>query len=38
MGRPSMNYEVDYFTVTKDGTVEFDDRAEEVQLWMQKST
>lgn len=32
MGMPSMNYEVDYFTVTKDGTVEFDDRADSEEI------
>ena len=32
MGMPSMNYEVDYFTVTKDGTVEFDDRADNEKI------
>lgn len=32
MGMPSMNYEVDYFTVTKDGTVEFDDRADSKEI------
>ena len=25
---PTCNYEIDYFTVTKDGTLEFDDRAD----------
>lgn len=28
LGMPSAAYSVDYFTVTKDGTVEFDDRAD----------
>ena len=32
MGMPSMNYEVDYFTVTKDGAVEFDDRADSEEI------
>lgn len=38
MGMPSMNYEVDYFTVTKDSTVEFDDRAdsEEIEQLLEK--
>ena len=27
-GMPSAAYEIDYFTVTKDGTLEFDDRAD----------
>ena len=27
-GMPSAAYEIDYYTVTKDGTVEFDDRAD----------
>ena len=32
MGMPSMNYEVDYFTVDKNGTVEFDDRADSEEI------
>lgn len=32
MGMPSMNYEVDYFTVTKEGAVEFDDRADSEEI------
>lgn len=38
MGMPSMNYEVDYFTVTKEGAVEFDDRAdsEEIEQLLEK--
>lgn len=32
MGMPSMNYEVDYFTITKNGTVEFDDRANSEEI------
>lgn len=32
LGVPSLNYEVDYFTVTKDGTVEFDDRADSEEI------
>ena len=39
-GMPSAAYEIDYFTVTKNGTLEFDDRgivaapAEMVQTWL----
>ena len=38
MGMPSMNYEVDYFTVTQEGAVEFDDRAdsEEIEQLLEK--
>lgn len=32
LGVPSLNYEVDYFTVTKDGAVEFDDRADSEEI------
>lgn len=34
---PTCNYEIDYFTVTKDGTLEFDDRAdtEEVEQMLE---
>ncbi|MBR2579044.1 MAG: hypothetical protein IKE41_02760 [Clostridia bacterium] len=32
MGTPSMNYEIDYFTITPDGTVEFDDRADSDEI------
>lgn len=32
LGAPSLNYEVDYFTVTKDGAVEFDDRADSEEI------
>ncbi len=31
-GMPTMNYEVDYFTITKDGAVEFDDRADSEEI------
>jgi hypothetical protein len=29
---PTCNYEIDYFTVTKDGTLEFDDRADSEEV------
>ena len=31
-GMPSAAYEIDYFTVTKDGTLEFDDRADSEEV------
>lgn len=31
-GMPSAAYEIDYFTVTKDGTLEFDDRADSEEI------
>ncbi len=31
-GMPTMNYEVDYFTITKDGTVEFNDMADSEEI------
>lgn len=31
-GMPSAAYEIDYFTVTKDGTLEFDDRADSGEI------
>lgn len=31
-GTPSMAYLVDYFTITKDGTLEFDDRADSEEI------
>ena len=31
-GMPSAAYEIDYFTVTKDGTLEFDDRADREEV------
>lgn len=32
MGMPTAAYEIDYFTVTKDGTLEFDDRADSEEV------
>ncbi|KIR03795.1 virulence-related protein [Lachnospiraceae bacterium TWA4] len=32
LGTPSMSYEIDYFTVTKDGSLEFDDRADSDEI------
>ena len=32
LGMPSMAYEVDYFTIAKDGTVSFDDRADSEEI------
>lgn len=32
MGMPSAAYEIDYFTVTKDGTLEFDDMADSEEI------
>ena len=29
---PSAAYEIDYFTVTKEGTLEFDDRADSEEV------
>ena len=31
-GMPSAAYEIDYYTVTKDGTLEFDDRADSEEV------
>ena len=31
-GMPSAAYEIDYFTVTKEGTLEFDDRADSEEV------
>ena len=31
-GMPSAAYEIDYYTVTKDGTVEFDDRTDSEEV------
>ena len=31
-GKPSAAYEIDYFTVTKEGTLEFDDRADSEEV------
>ena len=31
-GMPSAAYEIDYFTVTKDGALEFDDRADSEEV------
>lgn len=38
MGMPSAAYEIDYFTVTRDGALEFDDRAdsEEVETLLER--
>ena len=32
MGVPTMNYEIDYFTVTKTGELIFDDRADSEEI------
>lgn len=32
MGMPTAAYQIDYFTVTKDGTLEFDDRADSEEV------
>lgn len=32
MGMPTASYEIDYFTVTKEGTLEFDDRADSEEV------
>ena len=32
LGMPTAAYQIDYFTVTKDGTLEFDDRADSEEI------
>lgn len=32
LGMPSMKYEIDYFTISRDGEVEFDDRADSEEI------
>lgn len=38
LGMPTAAYQIDYFTVTKDGTLEFDDRAdsEEIEILLEE--